>query len=136
MNQAQFAGRIGRDATLRETPSGKMALTFPLAVDVYPRDAEKGPMWVSCTLWGARAEKLHPYVTKGTQVAVSGEIILRSWEKNGRHGSAIELQALQLTLLGRPTPPPTSSPSASVGLAAVRQTPVPSGLDFNDDIPF
>jgi hypothetical protein len=95
-------------------------------------DPEHKTLWVNCSLWGARAEKLHPHIQKGTTLAVSGEVTLRSWSKNGREGTALELQANHLTLLGRPEPAP--APKAPEGLAAVR-APAPSD-PFNDDIPF
>uniref|UniRef100_A0A1A9WSH8 Single-stranded DNA-binding protein n=1 Tax=Glossina brevipalpis TaxID=37001 RepID=A0A1A9WSH8_9MUSC len=35
--------------------------------------------WVQCRMFGARAEKLPCYLTKGTKVTVTGQFVLESW---------------------------------------------------------
>ena len=67
------AGRVGRDAELRFTPSGDPVLGFSLATDRGWGD-NKRTVWFNCSLWGERAEKLARYITKGTALLVEGEV--------------------------------------------------------------
>ncbi len=130
MNQGSFAGRIGSDAVMSATPTGKSVLKFSVGVDVWGGPAGKRTMWVNCSMWGDRGAKLAPMLVKGTAVAVSGEVELRQYESKGKPGASLDLRCQGLTLLGRRDQPaaPDAAPS--------QQKSVPSGLDFNDDIPF
>lgn len=133
MNQAHFAGRIGRPAELRHTPNGKAVAGFSLAVDER-KGGEKSTLWIDCSVWGDRAEKLAGYLTKGTCIAVAGEVGVRTYEaRDGGTKSALTCNVRELTLLGggeRTTeraPEPRHTPRAPV-------VPVHDTLD--DDIPF
>ena len=84
MLQLTLAGRLGRDAELRSTRDGKAVCNFSVAVDVR-RGQEKSTTWVECTIWEKRAEALAQYLTKGTAVAVAGELSVRQYDK--RDGS-------------------------------------------------
>lgn len=130
MNQGNFAGRIGSDAVMSATPTGKSVLKFSVGVDVWGGPAGKRTMWVNCSMWGDRGAKLAPMLVKGTAVAVSGEIELRQYESKGKPGASLDLRCQGLTLLGRRDQPPSQQPQAA-GLAALRSEP-----DFNDEIPF
>jgi single-strand DNA-binding protein len=100
MNQGHFAGYVGRDAELRTTPGGTSVLNFSVAVSTGFGD-NKQTLWVACALWGERAEKLEAYVAKGTPVAVSGDVDIRTWEHNGRHGAELRLNVQRLTFMGK-----------------------------------
>lgn len=77
---ATFAGRLGRDAETRN--AGQTTATgFPVATDHGYGD-RKQTLWVDCTLWGQRGERLAAHLTKGTGVVVSGE--LYTHEHNGK----------------------------------------------------
>lgn len=100
MNTGHFAGRIGRDAELRYTQSGKQVAGFSLAVDER-RGGEKSTLWIDCSIWGERAEKLAGYLSKGTSVAVAGEVGVRTYEKrDGGMTASLTLNVRELTLLG------------------------------------
>lgn len=100
MLQLTLAGRLGRDAELRQTRDGKSVCNFSVAVDVR-RGQEKSTTWVECTLWEKRAEALAQYLTKGTAVAVAGELSVRQYDKrDGGHGVAVECNVREVTLLG------------------------------------
>lgn len=123
MRLGVFAGRVGR-AELRNSKSGKAVLGFSLAVDTR-NGSEKGTLWVDCSLWGDRASALAPYVVKGAQIAVSGDVGIRQYESNGQHRAELTLTAYNVTLMGsrrdeeRPAHP--------------EPQPAP---DFDDGIPF
>ena len=61
--------RLGRDAELKQTPSGSL-LSFSGVYDMRVR-GEKVSQWVEFAMFGKRAESLAQYMTKGKQVVVS-----------------------------------------------------------------
>lgn len=95
MQQITIAGRIGKDAMVRQTRDGNSVAGFSVAVDTR-RGQERVTTWFDCSLWGRRGEALAQYLTKGTSVAVSGELGTR--EHEGR--TYLQVRADQVTLLG------------------------------------
>jgi single-strand DNA-binding protein len=134
MNNATFAGRIGRNAEVKNV-SDKTVANFSLAVDEYAGQGEKKTLWIDCALWGDRATKLSLYLTKGTPVAVSGRVGVRTYDSNGETRAALTLRVSEVTLLGSKNDVGTDSPPAS---KPARQKPVeiPPEDDFDDAIPF
>lgn len=70
-------GNLTRDAELRKKGDATSVLTFGLAINEKKKDSETGeyvdaPVFVDCALFGARAEALAPYLTKGKKVSVDG----------------------------------------------------------------
>ena len=96
MNVGIFAGRVGKDAVIRQTQAGKSVLGFSVAVDVYVGGGEKETLWVDCSMWGERGQKIADYVTKGTSVTVQGRITLDSYEGKPK----LKLDVQELTLQG------------------------------------
>lgn len=77
---ATIAGRLGRDAETRQ--AGQSTATgFSIATDHGYGD-RKQTLWVDCTLWGQRGERLAGHLTKGSGVIVSGP--LYTHEHNGK----------------------------------------------------
>lgn len=94
MKNITLAGGITRDAKLNSTQSGSV-LNFSVAVD--HRDGrEKTTMYFDCALWGKRGEALEQYLTKGTRVAVAGDLSTR--EHDGK--TYLRVNASEVTLLG------------------------------------
>ena len=96
MNIGIFAGRVGKDAVIRQTQAGKSVLGFSVAVDVYVGGGEKETLWVDCSMWGERGQKVADYVTKGSSVTVQGRITLDSYEGKPK----LKLDVQELTLQG------------------------------------
>ena len=136
MNQAFFAGRLGRDSELRHTGAGTAVLGFSIAVDMV-RKGEKSTLWVDASIWGDRAEKLAQYMTKGTCVAVTGEVGIRTFDaRDGGTKAALTCNVRELTMLGG-----KRDADAAPQHAEPRHTPrapvVPVADSFaDDDIPF
>ena len=109
MIHSVVCGNLGKDAELKTLNGGKIVCNFSVA----STGRDKATTWVGCALWGARAEKVHTYLTKGTKVAVSGQLTTR--EHNGK--TYLELDVSELELLGGgrrdeprdETPPPRRS---------------------------
>ena len=87
INRVTIMGNLTRDAELRKKGDATSVLTFGLAINEKKKDSETGeyvdaPVFVDCALFGARAEALAPYLTKGKKVSVDGRLRYHSWMKN------------------------------------------------------
>jgi single-strand DNA-binding protein len=140
INSIVLVGRLTRDAELKYTNPGIPVSRLGLAVN---RKKKVNNQWVEeanffdIIVWGKIAEVLQPYLTKGKQICVQGELRQNRWEKDGKPQSRVEVIATNIQLLGTGTgqtqnnpPPPQSSPSRSQSQGNV---PVDN---FEDDIPF
>jgi single-strand DNA-binding protein len=115
-------GRIGKDATTRHTQGGESVTGFSLAMDNGFGD-KKQTLWFDASGWGKRYEAVAPYLLKGTQVFVSGELGER--EHDGKTYKTLRLNDLQLV------------GGKLSGERQVRQDPQPDCDDFDSDtIPF
>jgi single-strand DNA-binding protein len=101
MNVWTGVGRLGRDAELRYTGSGKSVTSFSMAVNRRKKGGnEQTPLWLNVTIWGKLAEVLTPYLKKGKQVVVSGELDTREYEYHGEKRTSTEINAQNITLIG------------------------------------
>ena len=119
MNVFTATGNLGKDCRTGNA-GGTAVCNFPLAVKSGYGDNEQ-TLWLDCALWGKRAEgKLPDYLTKGAQVAVSGELGTR--EHEGK--TYLTLRVADLDLIG--------------GKREQNQRPNEHSPrdDFDDDIPF
>jgi single-strand DNA-binding protein len=105
INKAYISGNLTRDMEVRNTQSGAAIGRFCVAVNDRVKDAQGNwadrPNYIDCTLWGPRAEKLEPYLTKGTKVAIEGKLRWSSWEKDGQKRSKIEIMVDEVEFMSR-----------------------------------
>lgn len=101
MNLLQIAGRIGKDAEVRHTQSGDAVASFDVAVEQRIK-GEKVTTWVRCSLWGERAGKAAPYLTKGTAIAISGEARATAYmpRDGDKPRAQLECRVDRMTFLG------------------------------------
>ncbi len=95
MQIGNIAGNLGKDAELKSTQAGDQFCRFSVAVTTGWGD-RKATTWWDVTRWGKGTEKLAPMLTKGTKVAVSGEISTR--EHEGK--TYLQIRADHVTLQG------------------------------------
>ncbi|SIT74615.1 single-stranded DNA-binding protein [Pontibaca methylaminivorans] len=133
MKQITITGRLGKDAVLRTTQQGDKVAGFSVAVDD-GRGQDKRTVWFEVSLWGRRGEALAQYLTKGTAVAVSGDLSTR--EHNGR--TYLTVRADQVTLLGGGNRDQSSARDrmSDANRAGYDAQAPGGGPDFQDDIPF
>jgi len=81
INRVEFSGNLAADASQREAGTNTVT-SFRIAVNPRKRDGkEEGEtMWFGCSLWGKRGTSLMPYLKKGQQVIVFGELSQRSYK--------------------------------------------------------
>lgn len=136
MNQGIFSGRLGRDAEVKQTTKDSVT-AFSVATDIGFGD-NKRTLWVACSMWGTRGEKVAPYLTKGTPVTVSGDIDLREYTgKDGTAKSEITLNVQRLTLQGRGSQESSPSPAATAPAGGKKTAADLDDPPFGDEkIPF
>ncbi|MEE1273898.1 MAG: single-stranded DNA-binding protein [Olegusella sp.] len=97
INRVNISGNLTRDPELRSMPSGTQVLSFSVAVNDRVRDQQSGewkdrPNYVDCVLFGARAQGLSRFLTKGTKVAVEGKLHYSKWQaQDGSNRSKLEV---------------------------------------------
>lgn len=105
INVVVISGNLTRDCELRHTNSGTAILSFGVAVNDRMKDRDGSwvdrPNFVDVTVFGARAEALSRYLSKGTKVALSGKLRYSSWERDGQKRSKLEVIAEEIEFLSR-----------------------------------
>lgn len=93
-------GRLGKDAELRSLNDGTKILSFSVGSDIGYGD-KKQTIWLDCSIFGARGEKLAQYLTKGSQVTVIGEFGQRTYQnKSGETVTATTVKVMEVALQG------------------------------------
>ena len=143
MNSATFAGRVGADAELKYTQSGKAVADFNIAVD-NGKDSEgqkRPPTWVKAVLWERKAEGLAQYIKKGSIVVVQGPVSTEAWisKQDGKPQSRIIVTVREFTFGGGAKENSSSAPADDFGPAPVAQSAPPQRASdpiTDSDIPF
>lgn len=98
LNHVTLIGRLTRDA---ETPTGNGPTRISIAVN---RRVKHGDQWsdeasfFEVTYWH---KTILPYLTKGKQIAVEGELVQDRWtDGEGAKRSAVKINAINIQLLG------------------------------------
>ena len=96
INRVIISGNLTRDPELRSTGSGMPVIQFGVAVNDRRKNQQTGewedyPNFVDCTMFGARAEAVNRYLTKGAKVSIEGKLRWSQWEKDGQKRSKIEV---------------------------------------------
>ena len=104
MNKVVLIGRLTKDPELRFTPgSGAAVTTLTLAVDKYnTKTGQREADFVPVVIWGKQAESTANYMSKGSQMAISGRIQTRSYDaKDGTKRYVTEVVATEVQFLGK-----------------------------------
>lgn len=92
MNCITIVGNITKDAEVRDVAGTRVA-NFSIAENRKVK-GEKVTTYFDCALWGARADALAPYLLKGGQVTVVGQ--LEPEERNGKAYLKVRLHDVSL----------------------------------------
>lgn len=105
INRVTISGNLGNDPELRSTASGMQVLSFSVAVNDRVKGAngeyEDRANWISCTMFGNRAESVSKYLSKGSKVAIEGKLRWSQWEKDGQKRSGIKVIVDEIELMQR-----------------------------------
>jgi len=127
MNVFTFSGNLGRDCRTN-TVGQSFVANFSVAV-TEGFGANKKTHWVECAYWGKGAEAVAPYLLKGQQVIVSGELGMK--EATGEYKAAPTCRVAQLSLAGGKREGHEPAPRQS----DAQQSHEPAS-NFDDEIPF
>lgn len=131
------SGNVGSDMEVRFTPNNKAIGTFSLPVKSGWGDNEK-TSWVSCKIFGERAQKLAQHITKGTKLTVTGSFVLDEWENNGVKHSRPVILVNDFEFGGSPQGQVNQVDYKQQRQTQQSQQPQQGGQDFEfeDSIPF
>lgn len=132
LNQCNFIGRLGDNPQMRTTQSGDTMATFSIAVSEKWNDKQGNRQekteWVNIQAFGKLAEIMGQYLTKGSQVFISGKFQSRKFTgQDGVERTTVSILAKDMQMLGSRTdggqaPHPQSGYQQGYG-----QVPQPQG---------
>lgn len=101
MNRFFAIGRLTKDPEKRTTQNGTSVCTFTLAVDRRYKNAngEREADFFPVVCWRQVADLSAQYLSKGKQVAIAGEVQMRSYEKDGQKRYVTEIVADEVQFL-------------------------------------
>lgn len=96
VNTAAISRHLVENAALRSTKGGTMVLNFTVAVTERVRGVDGGyedrPSYIDCAVFGARAEAISRYLTKGTLAMVQGHLRQLTYtDRQGQRRSKVEV---------------------------------------------
>lgn len=121
--------RIGNEPEVKFIPSGKAVCELSLAYDVgYGQN--KKTQWVKAALWGERAEKLQPYLSKGDQLHASlDDVHIDTFTKqDGTEGFNLKARVVDVSLVSN------GDNNRAQQKPAQQQSPPPIP-EFDDQLP-
>lgn len=153
INRVIISGNLTRDPDLRQTASGMPVLGLGVAVNDRRKNQTTGewedyPNFIDCTMFGARAEALSRYLSKGTKVAIEGKLRWSQWERDGQKRSKIEVIVDELEFMSSRNSgqdqshsfgAPSSYAAPSYGTPApapMQAAPAVDASIYDEDIPF
>lgn len=147
INRVIISGNLTRDPELRSTAGGTSVLGFGVAVNDRRKNQQTGewedyPNFIDCTMFGARADALKRYLSKGTKVTIEGKLRWSQWERDGQKRSKIEVIVDELEFMssrdggGQSYGSQPSSGGYAPAPAAAAPMPDASSSVYDEDIPF
>ena len=105
-NKVQLIGNLGNNPEVKTLESGKKMAKFSVATNETYRNAKGEKVvetqWHNLIAWGKVAEIAEKFLQKGSEVALEGKLISRSYnDKDGNKKYVTEVQVNELLLLGK-----------------------------------
>ena len=121
--------RIGKDAELKQSQSGKPFLNLSVVYDIGYGE-NKQSQWMSLVMFGAQAEKLAQHLTKGKQIVIRADELRTEvyQEKAYLKGT---LSSVEFVSSGKQDAPAQDSHNTHKGNGYQKQS-----QDLDDDLPF
>jgi single-strand DNA-binding protein len=104
-NKVQLIGNLGNAPEVKTITGGKKMARFSMATNETYRNAKGEKVtetqWHNVVAWGKVAELAEKFLGKGSEVAIEGKLINRSYtDKDGVKKYISEVQLNELLLLG------------------------------------
>jgi single-strand DNA-binding protein len=133
INRVVISGNLTRDPELKALPSGTSVLALGIAVNDRRKNQESGqwedvPNFFDVSIFGARADALSRFLSKGSKVAIEGRLRWHQWETpQGDKRSKVDIVADEIEFLS----------SRDGGSGPSYSAPEPAAIDVGgDEIPF
>ena len=141
LNCVILMGRLTHHPELKSTGGGVSVCSFRLAVErrFKGQNEERQTDFIQCVSWRETAEFISRYFSKGSMLAVRGELQVRRYEdKNGNNREAVEVIVSQASFTGERR---QDAPSGHDAPPPAPPLPNASRADFDeiggdDDLPF
>lgn len=98
LNCVSLIGNLTRDPELTSTTTGKLKVNFSIAVNGYKQDDVS---FFNCEAWGATAEFISKYITKGNKVGVKGRLQQQRWQKDNKNFQRVVVVVEQVQSLSK-----------------------------------
>lgn len=131
INRVVITGRLTHDPELRTTTTGKNVCDFQVAVTkkFKPQDGSPDADFFRVSAWGATAEYVANYLTKGRLVGIDGRLQSRKYQaSDGSNREVVEIVADNVQGLDRPREDGSPTPA---GVAAVSTNPAPAADEYD-----
>ncbi len=105
-NKVQLIGNLGQDPEIVALDNGSKLAKFSVATNEIYRNGKGEKVtetqWHQVVAWGKTAEIVESYLHKGSEVAVEGKLMHRSYEtKEGTKRYVTEVRCNELLMLGK-----------------------------------
>jgi len=143
INRVLISGNLTRDPEVRSTATGMPILGMGVAVNDRRKNPTTGewedyPNFIDCTMFGARAEAVSRYLSKGSKVAIEGKLRWSQWERDGQKRSKIEVIVDEIEFLSS-RDGNGGNGAAYLNNAESRMGEIPAAPEitvYDEDIPF
>ena len=104
-NKVQLIGNLGQNPEIKTLDGGKKIARFSIATDESYRNSKgekiKETQWHNLVAWGKVADIIEKYLAKGSEVAIEGKLMNRSYnDKEGNKKYITEVQVNEVLMLG------------------------------------
>jgi single-strand DNA-binding protein len=105
-NSVRLIGHLGEDPKVRKVDNSRKVANFSVATNEIYKNSEGEKVsettWHRLVAWGQPAEVAEKYLKKGSEVAVDGRLINRSYEdKNGEKHYVTEILVNNILMLDK-----------------------------------
>lgn len=105
-NKVQLIGNLGKDPEIKEVKNGNKIAKFSLATsETFKNGAGEKvteTQWHNIVIFGKAAGIVEKFLQKGSEVAIEGKLINRSYDdKEGNRRYISEIEVRDLLLLGK-----------------------------------
>lgn len=106
INSVSLVGNITFEPELKAMVSGMQVLTFNIAVNERKKNNQTGewedaPVFVSCAMFGSRAESVSRFISKGSKVAIDGKLHYSQWDRNGEKRNKLDVIVNNIEFMSR-----------------------------------
>lgn len=105
-NKVQLIGNLGMNPEVKEIKNGRKMAKFSMATNETYKNSSGEKVtetqWHNIVIWGKAADVAERFLQKGSEVAVEGKLISRSYsDKEGNKRYITEIEARDILLLGK-----------------------------------